>query len=192
VSASVFKQAADFVSSRLKLLSALNAVFFGAVLVTGLFAGFLLPALVYYGQPVYLLPHSLYGNVALMFLFIFCFNLALSAFASVTLPGFLFFPLSGALLTLRAVLWGLILNPLPARFFLFALPTLVLEGEAYVLAATVGTTIGYSWLKPPKNISRGKAFSDALKGDVNAYAFVILLLLAAAAVETATITVFRI
>jgi hypothetical protein len=64
----------------------------------------------------------------------------------------------------------------------------MLEGEAYVLAAGVGTTVGYSWLTRPAKISRVDSFTNAFKRDMNAYFFVLLLLIAAAAVESATIT----
>jgi uncharacterized membrane protein SpoIIM required for sporulation len=188
---SVFKQATAFVFSRLKLLSVLNAIFFGVASLTGIIASFVIPVSVYYGQPVYVLPQSLYSNVALIFLFIFCFNLCVSSLAFVTLPGFLFFPLSSVFLGLRAVFWGLIFDSVPLGIFLVALPTAVLEGEAYVMAAAVGTTVGYSWLMQPRDLQRRKAFADALKKDVKAYAFVIFLLLAAAAVESMTITLFQ-
>jgi hypothetical protein len=177
---------------RWKLLSALNAVFFSVALGGSLAAGLVFAPSVYYGQPVYVVPEFLYGSVPLMFLFIFCFNLAISAFAVITLPGFLFFPLSTALLTLRAVLWGLILCPLPPGLFLVALPTMVLEGEAYVLAAAVGTTVEYSWLTQSKDLPRSKAFRDAFRRDMGAYVFVILLLLTAATVESATIALLQV
>jgi hypothetical protein len=168
---------------------------------------------------VYVLPQFLYANAPLLFLFIFCFNLVVAAFCVVTLPGFLFFPLSAALMTLRAVLWGLLLGPLPTGFFLDVLPTMLLEGEAYVIAAAVGLTVGYSWLTrskelspepPPSRIysevfgdlgpresaelepSRFEFFRCALKRDMSAYVLVILLLIAAAAVESATISLLKI
>jgi hypothetical protein len=180
------------VSSRWRLLSALNVVFFSVALGVGLAAGSVFPTLVYYGQPVYVLPQFLYASTPLLFLFILCFNLAVAAFCVVTLPGFLFFPLSAALMTLRAVLWGLLLSPLPTRLFLEVLPTMVLEGEAYVVAAAVGTTVGYSWLKRPAGLSRLERFKHAFKRDMSAYALVILLLIAAAAVESATVTLLKI
>jgi len=182
----------DFVSSRWRLLSALNAVFFSVALGVGLSAGLVFPPPVYYGEPVYVLPQFLYSNIVLMFLFIFSFNLVVAAFGVVTLPGFLFFPLSAVLLTLRAVLWGLLLGPLPSGLFLDVLPTLVLEGEAYVLAAAVGMTIGYSWLRRSADVSRYERFKGAFKRGMSAYVLVILFLVAAAAVESATITVLRI
>jgi hypothetical protein len=176
-----------FISSHWRLLSAFNALFFSVVTGVDLAMALFSPPVVYYGQRVYVLPQFLYGSLPLMILFIFCFNFAFSAFAVVTLPGFLFFPLSSALLAFRAVQWGLILYPLPASLFLQALPTLVLEGEAYVIAAGVGTVVGYSWLKRPEDKSRSEAFARAFKRGASAYVFVVLLLLAAAAVESATI-----
>jgi hypothetical protein len=192
LSRSILRASVGFVSSRWRLLSALNAVFFSVALGVGLAAGLIFPTLVYYGQPVYVLPQFLYGSPLLLFLFIFCFNLAVSAFCVVTLPGFLFYPLSAALMTLRAVLWGLLLGPLPTPLFLDVLPTLVLEGEAYVIAAAVGTTVGHSWLTRSTGLSRRERFKGAFKRDMSAYALVILLLIAAAAVESATITLLKI
>jgi hypothetical protein len=183
--------AMGFVSSNWRLLSIFNVVFFSVALGAGLGAGLLFPVQFYSGQRVYILPQFLYGSLPLMFLFLFCFNLAIGAFAIVTLPGFLFFPLSGGLLIFRAVLWGLMLYPLPAGFFLSALPTLVLEGEAYVFAAAVGTTVGYSWIRRPKGASRWEAFVDACGRDTVAYVFVVLLLLAAALVESETIMLIQ-
>jgi hypothetical protein len=192
LSRGVFEASVGFVSSRWRLLSALNAVFFSVALGVGLAAGLVFPTSVYYGQPVYVLPQFLYGNAPLLFLFILCFNLIVSAFVVITLPGFVFFPLSAALLMLRAVLWGLLLGPLPAGLFLDVLPTMVLEGEAYVIAAAVGTTIGYSWLTRESSVGRAERFKCAFKRDMSAYVLVILLLIAAAAVESATIMLLRI
>jgi hypothetical protein len=217
VSKGIFGASVGFVSSRWRLLSALNVVFFSVAFGVGLAASLVYPPPLYSGQPVYVLPQFLYGSAPLLFLSIFCFNLVVAAFCVVTLPGFLFFPLSAALMTLRAVLWGLLLGPLPPRLFLDVLPTLVLEGEAYVIAAAVGITVGYSWLTrskelfpepPPSRIyspvlgdlgpnesmepSRREFFKCALKRDMSAYALVILLLIAAAAVESATITLLKI
>jgi hypothetical protein len=181
----------NFVFSRWKLLSVLNVVFFSVALVACLAAGVVFPVSINYGQRVYVLPQFLYSNVPLLFVFILCFNLAVGAFAVVTLPGFLFFPLSPAVLVFRAVLWGLLLYPLPAWLFLAALPTMVLEGEAYVLAAAVGTSVGYSWLRPQEDLSRYEALKGAFKRDGKAYVLVFLFLLAAAAVESATIALLQ-
>jgi hypothetical protein len=175
------------VSSHWRLLSAFNALFFSVIAIVDLTEVLFSSPGVYYGQSVYVLPQFLYGSLPLMFLFIFSFNLAVSAFAFVTLPGFLFFPLSSALLTFRAVLWGLIVYPLPMNLFLQVLPTLILEGEAYVIAAGVGTVVGYSWLRRTKDKPRTEAFRSAVRVGASAYVFVVLFLLAAAIVESATI-----
>lgn len=108
----------------------------------------------------------------------------------VTLPGIVFFPLSAAFLVFRAVLWGLLLYPLPSWLFLAVLPTLVLEGEAYVIAAVTGTVIGLSWVKSSlvfrdEKLSKWEALKTALKEGVHLYKGVALLLLIAAIVETA-------
>jgi hypothetical protein len=64
---------------------------------------------------------------------------------------------------------------------------MVLEGEAYVLAAAAGASVGLSWVWPKKGLKRLESFRKALQDCVRTYAIVAALLLAAAAVETATI-----
>jgi hypothetical protein len=123
---------------------------------------------------------------------IFAFNLALSAFAVVMLPGMVFFPLSTGFLVFRAVLWGLLFYPLPASLFLAVLPTLILEGEAYTVAVVAGTIVGLSWVKPGwlfkgKELSRLETLKIALKEVIHLYIVVVLLLLAAAIAETIAI-----
>jgi hypothetical protein len=124
---------------------------------------------------------------------IFFFNLVLSSFVVVTLPGIVFFPLSVAALAFRALLWGAIVSVVPAWLFLAALPTLILEGEAYVFAAVAGTLMGMSWVKPSwtfrreTQLSRWKAFRLSLGEGMQLYFWVVLLLIASAIVETATI-----
>jgi len=131
-------------------------------------------------------------NWFITFVGIFVLNLVLSAFIVVTLPGMLFFPLSAVFLAYRAVLWGLLLYPLPSWLFLAVLPTLILEGGAYVFAAVAGTVVGLSWVKPSwmfrgEELSRREALKTALKEGKTLYKTVVLLLLVAAIVETATI-----
>ena len=116
----------------------------------------------------------------------------LSAFVAVTLPGIVFFPLSSAFLIVRAVLWGLLLYPLPSWLFLAVLPVLILEGEAYVIAAVAGTVAGLSWVKPGwmsrgAELSRWEALKTALEEGIHLYKAVVALLFVAAIVETVTI-----
>jgi hypothetical protein len=123
---------------------------------------------------------------------IFLYSLIVSSFFIVTLPGMVFFPLAAVFLVFRAVLWGLIFYPLPAWSFLIALPTLILEGEAYVLAAVAGTVVGLSWVKTDwlfedKELSRVEALKMGLTEAKQLYKAVVMLLLTAAIVETITI-----
>jgi len=85
------------------------------------------------------------GNMVVTVVSIFLFNLFLSGFLVVTLTGLLFFVLPVVFLCVRGFLWGLLLSGLSSSQFLSALPTVILEGEGYVLAALVGVVLGLSW-----------------------------------------------
>ena len=177
-------------SRRVKLLALLNLAFFGCVL-----AGAMVFDLLYPSPPLTdsspPFPQQATGNVVYVVLFIFLFNLAVSGFAVVTLTGFAFFPLSTAFLVYRALLWGLLLHGQPSWLFLAALPTLVLEGEAYVLAAVAGTVVGVSWVKPTwlhgEVSGRMKALRQCLKECLCMYLIVAVLLLVAATLEAVTL-----
>lgn len=192
-----FKSSWAVLWARPRLLVLMNVVFFGGLLVSTLAMGTLFPPTPYANLHPDIPDYFLGLSWPLMVLAIFLSNLALSAFVVVSLPGFVFFPASACLLGYRAFLWGLLFGPLPTYTFLAALPIIFLEGEAYVLAATAGTTVGVSWLKPAwlqsarlhtsEAPSRCDAFRRALKECSEIYVLVILLLFVAAAVETATI-----
>jgi len=179
------------ISSRWKVFALLNLLFFSCVFIAVLLASFLFPPVLFSGRrPA--VPEVFLANWLTMILGIFVFNLVVSAFVVVTLPGFVFFPLSAVFLAYRAVLWGLLIYGLPTWLFLAALPTLFLEGEAYVFAAAAGTIAGVSWLKPDRiyrgeALGRVEAFKKALKEGLKIYVFVIVLLFVAAVVETATL-----
>ena len=179
------------VSKRFKAFAVLNLLFFGCVFVVVLLAQFLFPP-PFCSVWSLMVPEVFLGNWLTMVLGVFAFNLVLSAFVVVTLPGFVFFPLSAAALLYRAVLWGLLLYMTPTWLFLVALPTLLLEGEAYVVAAAAGTIAGFSWIKPKRphgeeTLSRGEAFRKGLKECLGLYVLVAALLFVAAVVETATL-----
>jgi hypothetical protein len=119
-------------------------------------------------------------------------NLFLSAFIFVTLPGFIFFPLSSVVLVYRGYVWGCLLAYLPTRLLLMALPTVVLEGLGYCFAATAGTVAGLSWIKPKwvyggEQLRRAEAFKKALREFLAIYIFVAIFLFFAAVVEAATL-----
>lgn len=179
------------VSGRWALLAFMNLLFFGCVFVVVFLAQFLFPPPLYSGG-FSMVPEVFLGSWFTMVLGVFAFNLAVSAFVVVTLPGVVFFPLSTGFLLFRAVLWGLLLCPLPTWLFLAFLPTLVLEGEAYVFAAVAGTVAGVSWIKPEyayrgEGSSRVEAFKKALRECLSVYVLVAMFLLVAAVVENVTI-----
>jgi uncharacterized membrane protein SpoIIM required for sporulation len=131
-------------------------------------------------------------NALLSLLWIFLFNLALSGFLLLTASGVVFFVLPVCFLLFRALFWGVFLSGLPNPLFLLVIPTLVLEGEGYVLAAVAGLGLGLSWLKPELmfregNLSRLEAFRKALRECAHVYVFVVILLFLAAVVETAAL-----
>jgi hypothetical protein len=170
----------------------MNLLFFGCVFVTVCLAQFVfLPVLFSGWSPG--VPEVLLGSGwIVMVVGVFLFNLVFSAFVVVTLPGVAFFPLSVGFLLFRAVLWGLLLYALPTWLFLALLPTVVLEGEAYVFAGVAGAVVGVSWIKPnllyrEEGLSRVEAFKKALKEYLRLYVFVVLFLFVAAVVEMATL-----
>jgi hypothetical protein len=177
---------------RARLLTVFNLLYFSAIFVAALVAGFLFPPSLYEGGSS-IFGTFVFGDPVVTVFWIFAFNLVLSAFVVVTLSGLAFFPLSTAALLVRAVLWGLLIYPLPAWAFLAALPTLILEGEAYVFAGVAGTTLGMSWLKPrwayreESGLSRWSALKRAYGEFKRVYFVVAVLLFVAAIAETLTI-----
>lgn len=169
----------------------LNWLFFGAIVVGALLEEnetvgvYRWPV----GAEVFTLEAS---SAVLSVITIFFFNLVLSGFILVTLTGLALFVLPVGFLLFRAFLWGALLNGLSTPMFLAALPTLVLEGEGYVLAALAGVNLGLSWLKPQwtyrrEELSRSEAVEQAFKDCARIYVLVALLLLMAAIVETITL-----
>ena len=190
--------AGDFVKACLGVLlergvvfAVMNGFCFCSVFVAVFWAQFQLP-LPYEGASVEL-PEFLVGvDWPLMIVGIFLFNLVLSGFVFVTLPGLVFFPFSSAVLLYRGFLWGVLLSQLSTSQFLVVLPTLVLEGEGYVMASVAGTTFGLSWLKPEwvfkgEGLSRWESFKKALVECLRVYVLVVVILFVAAVVETFTI-----
>lgn len=179
------------VSARGKLLAFMNLIFFGCVFVVFFLSDYLF-APSPFSEVLSPFPPTFFGEGFFIVLGIFLFNLFVSSLIVVTLPGFVFFPLSPALLIFRGFIWGVLLHYQPTWMLLVAMPTLVLEGEAYALAAVAGTVGGFSWIKPARlyceeDLGRTAAFTKALRECVVIYFFVCVLLLLAAIVETATL-----
>lgn len=123
---------------------------------------------------------------------IFFFNLVLSGFALLTLSGLFFFVLPLVFLSFRAFSWGVLMNGWSTPLFLAAFPTLILEGEGYVLAASAGVNLCLSWLKPEwayrgAGLSRSEAVKLAFRDCARIYVLVMILLLAGAVVEASTL-----
>jgi hypothetical protein len=185
----------DVVSKRGNLLTLFNTIYFCSFFIVVLVVGLLSPPALYSDEAAINSWNLILDDWLITIAGIFIFNVVVSAFVIVTLPGMLFVPLSAAFLVFRAILWGLIFYPLSSWTFLTALPTMVLEGEAYVFAAASGTIVGLSWIKPKwlfrgEESSRKKAFTKALGEAKQLYKAVALLLLIAALVETITILSF--
>lgn len=168
----------------------LNWLFFGFIVVGSLLVqgGFVQVYAWPFGE---ILPIDV-SNAWFLFGFIFANNLVLSGFVLVTLTGLVFFGLSAFFLCFRALLWGMFFSGLSTPVFLVVLPTLVLEGEGYVLAATAGVVLGLSWLRPKSlragdELSRFEAVVQALKECVHIYVLVALILFVAAVVESVTL-----
>jgi hypothetical protein len=185
----------DCILSKGLVFVVMNSVYFGCIFVAALVGQFLYIPPPYMGEPVGVSGSFLGFDWPLMILSIFLFNLVLSGFVFVTLPGLVFFPFSAAALVMRAVLLGIMLNHVPTPIFLAAFPTLILEGEAYVLAGVAGVDLGLSWLKPKwahgeEGLFRLESFKKVLKDCICIYVLVATLLFAAAVVETVTLIYF--
>lgn len=179
------------VTRRALLLVTLNWLFFGS-LVAGAFAaeaGFVRFSVWPVGAEVFSLEVE---NAVLLLISIFLFNLILSGFVLLTLTGIGLFVLPFGFLLLRAFLWGMMIDGLSTPIFLAALPTIVLEGEGYVLAALAGIVLGLSWLKPKwvyprEELSRLEAIRRSLRDCARTYVWVSVVLLLGATVETLTL-----
>jgi hypothetical protein len=170
----------------------MNVIFFGGLVLSSVIITIVLPPGPSINPGLDAPNYSLGLNWPFMLLAIFLSNLALSAFLLLTTSGFIFFPASAFMLGYRALLWSLILTPLPNNLFVAVLPTMVLEGEAYALAAVAGTLGGISWLKPAwlqplVGKTRRSSFKLVLKECSKIYVLVVLLLFVSAIVESATI-----
>jgi hypothetical protein len=188
-----FKSCFSLISRRSLLFVVMNTLYFGSITVGAFIAQF--QSLPFYewtpSEGVFVGEWGL----QVMILVIFLSNLVVSSFFLVTLTGMIFFALSVVVLLVRAVIWGALLNQLPAPQFFLAFPTLVLEGEGYVLASVVGVVLGLSWLKPGwiysgEGFSRWEAFKMAWKDCMRLYVLVMLLLFLGAVVEAVTIAWF--
>ncbi len=140
----------------------LNILYYGLVILGMIYVAFFNPGLQNtliqaVGQSFTEGPLSAVGNaygggqVINATILTFVVNLFMGSLVTVTLPG-LIIPFSGLLMGVyRAILWGLILSPANAGMAGPMIPhslTLILEGQAYILAMLAVYIQGKAFLKP--------------------------------------------
>ena len=133
---------------------------------------------------------SAYSNAEVLraILLTFLVNLVLGSFLEITVPSAII-PFSGLLVgILRAVLWGLILSPANPDLRLAMIPhsiTLLLEGQAYILVmlATYVQGRAFLWPKTAGVEGHGRGYLQGLKQTGKLYILVVLTLAAAAIYE---------
>lgn len=128
------------------------------------------------------------GQTLRAILFTFVINLFVGSGATITLPS-LIIPFSGLLMgAYRAVVWGLIYAPNTPELrmiFLPHLPTLLLEGQAYVLALLAAVIQGRALFAPRivGATTRWQGYKQSLKLTLQLYVLVVLVLAVAAIYE---------
>lgn len=115
----------------------------------------------------------------------FSINFFLGSLMVITLPA-CFFPPAGILVGFwRAFLWGLVLAPTTPQLSLVMIPhglTLLLEGQAYILAIFAACRLGQALLWPEnfRLTSRWQAYVTGLRETALVYILVAIVLLASA------------
>lgn len=122
----------------------------------------------------------------------FVVNFVAGSFLTITLPS-LVVPFSGiAMGIVRATLWGLLLSPANEELALGMIPhslTLLLEGQAYILAMFAAYVQGRSFVQPRwvGAATCGQGYLAGLKLSLKIYSLVVLLLAVAAVYEAAEV-----
>jgi hypothetical protein len=128
------------------------------------------------------------GNVAAAAVLTFVVNLVAGAILTITLPS-LIVPFAGiALGAYRAVLWGLLLAPTTSQLALVMIPhslTLILEGQAYILAILASYIHGVAFLRPQSVgvASHRQGYLQGAKLTARLYVLVVIVLAVAAVYE---------
>ena len=135
------------------------------------------------------------GHVLSAMILTFVVNLFIGSLACITLPS-LVIPFSGLLVGMfRAVLWGLILSPTDPNLRLLMIPhslTLILEGQAYILAMLAAYVQGRAFLWP-RSVgveTHGQGYIAGLKRAARIYVLVVLVLAVAAVYEALEVIFF--
>ena len=128
------------------------------------------------------------GNVIAAAALTFLVNLLVGAVLSITLPS-LIVPFAGiGLGAYRAVLWGLLLAPTTSQLALVMIPhslTLILEGQAYILAILASYAHGLAFLRPQSVGVAGhrQGYLEGAKRTARLYVLVAIVLAVAAVYE---------
>lgn len=178
------------------LLALMNVLFFGSILVVVAFFERTLPPPLVLNVRSPFLEKLFNGDPFVSAFAILIFDLFFSAFVFVMLLSVAFFPLSIGFLLFRAFIWGSLLYSQPTWTLLVAIPTVILQGEAYALTAFAGSLVGLSWIKPEwvyrgKGLSRHEAFNKSLEEYWMFYVFAIIFMVAGAIAETVALMVIR-
>lgn len=183
---------------------ALNVLYYGLVLIFMVVAAFNRPLqdmlLETIGQAFMTGPLSAVGSAYLnaqVFLAIaltFLVNLVIASILYITVPS-LIIPYIGILMGVyRAILWGLIFYPGHPDMQMIMIPhsiTLILEGQAYILAMFGVFLQGTAFLFP-KTVGlehRGQGYREGLKRTGKIYILVVLTLLIAAIYEVVEVVI---
>jgi hypothetical protein len=177
----------------------LNILYYGLVILGMIYVAFFNPGLQNtliqaVGQSFTEGPLSAVGNaygggqVINATILTFVVNLFMGSLVTVTLPG-LIIPFSGLLMGVyRAILWGLILSPANAGLAGPMIPhslTLILEGQAYILAMLAVYIQGKAFLKPSAYGVTGhlRGYVEGLRRTGWIYLLIVLFLAVAAIYE---------
>lgn len=201
---SLIKSAWGLVQENRKAYITLNVVYYGLVVVCMVYvafdqelqkslldqigAAFMTGPLSFVGE-AYVNAQMLTAILATFFV-----NLLLGSLAVITLPS-LIVPFSGILVGVyRAILWGLLLSPANPDLRFVMIPhsiTLILEGQAYILAMFAAYLQGRAFLFPGTVglESRAKGYVEGLKRTGKLYALVVLTLAIAAIYEVAEVVI---
>jgi hypothetical protein len=131
------------------------------------------------------------GHLLLAIVLTFAVNLVVGSFLYITLPS-LIVPFSGLLVgAFRALLWGLMFSPtaVMGAGFLLLLPTMILEGQAYVLIMLAAWVQGMAFLWPNSVGAKTHrmGYWEGVKRSARVYVLLAIVLLVAAVVEAVSV-----
>ena len=130
------------------------------------------------------------GDIIRIIVTIFAFNSILGSFLAITLSNII--GIGTLVFIYRPIMWGLVYAPTSpgaAMLLIAVVPTLILEGVAYVIAFAASLDFILAIAKPKSlgEESRFKAWKKAWKYNLKSYVLVLIMLLVAAVVEGITL-----